>query len=145
MQKGPIQNTLPVRHPVWSSLDSIQTTAKMPSVHKAAVPISGLQLVLVISTCSDRNDTSTRNWSGPLQVTVVDVWIDFPFAETQWEHKATHEAFRAQNMNLDASNTQILNDENVKPCYHLFSSQKINLFVFSRKTDHDNKNYHFPF
>lgn len=83
MQKGPIQNTLPVWHPVWSSLHSIQTTAHMVSMDSATGPISGLQLVSVISTCDNWNDAFTLNWSGPLQVTTVDVWIDSPFTETQ--------------------------------------------------------------
>ena len=108
MRKGPIQNTLPVWHPVWSSLHSIQTTAQMVSTDNAAVPISGLQLVSVLSTCDNGNGAYTLNWSGPLQVTTVDVWTDFPFTETQWEYKATFEAFRAQNINLDTSNSQTL-------------------------------------
>lgn len=82
----------------------------------AAVPISGLQLALVISTCNHWNDTFTLNWSGPLQVIIVDVWIYFPFTETQREYKATYEAFCAQSINLDTSNTQTLNDKNVKLC-----------------------------
>ena len=71
----------------------------------AAVPTSRFPLASVISTWNNRNDTFTLKFSGPFQVIIIDVWIYFPFTETQWEFKATYKTFHAQSKNLDTNNT----------------------------------------
>lgn len=58
---------------------------------------------------------------------------------------ATYEIFHPQSKNLETNYTWILNGENVKQCYYLFSFQKIYLLISPRKRDDYNENFHFPF